>query len=232
MPPSTSNRYKVSKSDNFRLSDLDDPFGPIRVHVSSPPLDPKDMVSNSTVNTIVTWRCPYYRTNTTHLFMYATILFTPRKWWVIPRWTPIVTWHILTDSSKLTCSRTQQALSPWFQRGKSFHDEFWLLYDTVSLQNDRNSHSGAADRPIHIYDSSPDLKHDSKRYRRQPAPAIRNPSKRRYISENDVDWIKSELREIKTYIEEIGEHLRRDVDLKLELLEYRIKEVSEELYKA
>jgi len=41
-----------------------------------------------------------------------------------------------------------------------------------------------------------------------------------------MDWLKDEIRDIKTCIVEIAEHLKGDVDLKLEEIIDRIQEIA------
>jgi hypothetical protein len=46
------------------------------------------------------------------------------------------------------------------------------------------------------------------------------------VYEEDMGWIKSELKDIKESLSEIAEHLRGDVDLKIEEVIHRLQQMS------
>jgi hypothetical protein len=56
------------------------------------------------------------------------------------------------------------------------------------------------------------------------------PSKRQYrtsVGKNDRDWIKEELNDIKTCLREIADHLRGDVDLKIDEVIHRLQQLRD-----
>ena len=47
------------------------------------------------------------------------------------------------------------------------------------------------------------------------------------MGKNDVDWIKDELKDIKTCLTEIADHLRGDVDIKIDDVIHRLQQMRD-----